>query len=1826
VFFINNLSKILFFMTRILRFLLIAAVAWPLWQPAAAQNAVATSGNGAKESLMRPKPTNLEMVVTECEEKSDPIHKQDVSVKSHTENLSKTVCDGSDGSTTTTNKYVPINGYYLERTGTYGQMIYPASALGLQKGDVITKITFYGNSEFTGTSTLWSSGSALNTNVTLRLGKTTETAITSSTVTTNRSGATEVFTGTIPGSANDYSVTFTFTNDYTYDGDNLIVDLYRNDGSNYTNNNYAWYGVSSSSGSSYYHYSNTTSGASFLPKMTIYYTRVVPDPYEATFEGNGEFGKVVVNQTGRATFTVTNTGANPFTPVVTLTGDQEFSVRSNGYGDLDPGVSRFYLVTFAPTELGTYSGTITLTAEESEAAVINSSILLSGTGSETKDQAVGEGSDEETLPVNLYYMETANHGQIIYLASDLNLTSGTLIKKITFHANGNLQDKNGGTSSSLVTLKIGETTQSTYSSAEFLTTNDFTNGFASTSGTNIYTGTNTVTFEFSGDGYEYQGGNLVVDASCAAGGTYTLESLKWLGVNKTTNVGVLQYSSNDASLKTFLPWITIDCVPGEIKGRDNELVVLDPDDWNDFSYDWYMDGNTANEKHTNTLGDEDPATEPDQIIAMLREVYMNPNIPGNKKRGFTETGRDDHDNKVLYTGVGELERTGTGQSGARFVDTFGWNIPSTEPIIYNTYTDDNNYTWHVWKMDQYEYEPTDEGLTLLLIEMKDNFTLTDIKDDNGTVVFPALTFDSSLTGYAQLREYISKTIKSARIIKNAKRTGSGLDAGTLFKIDCKKLNKFYLIAKGQLAMFHSMRDTWKSGHFEVDPCYNYCTNYSDVDRYVDPGVDPDYSYYFFLGHMFEQFSPSLSQNAGETTGAKDDIYQDLINMHSFGVIHDCPNVPYVGHHFMMYGADSKSEDCQDVTDMMLFVPDYRMMDWEKRGTKNSNNLFIQDYFRYNAVMQPTMGLYVIRQNEITPTTEADDYYMLNLNWVTNLDNFLPSDQQEFELLEVVVNDTTGVESYVPVYYMNEQGKYTDAAGNEVDEANKVPIVLTMSPGREKNYPNVYVKRENASKQVTYAIRGRDVTIENGVKKHFLSLQISNRQSYIIPGTDPTELVLLKDATHYSRFDAERVRNAYSNKIVMNNSVDGMKQSVLESNNVQMAISRVAQVPAGSTAGVSTDPVTIATITFNPSAKEYTVQMANQAVSADSNKDPETEFPVCADGSIAGYHANNGGTVQGNGSWTGTYYVTDDNIDLGKLEIFDNFVQAIPNDNTHPFGYIYNVTTTYPCPSTPTSVYMSVLDVASTINAGNPVYYANTWNDGDTEAQKLWVKGVNMDDNNILFKFTPVKDNIIFVRMDPAVENEGNEPNWGLKWNQSPDLRTSGNMGKTYYIHNDDYIWDMSGGWSGDITADNAHGNTFRIPIYKTSSQINGSFAQTAVEDDTEGTLGLVDGELPTNFEFGVGVQYISKTEILRYDTYRWPEGDPRYSVASADGDDEQDLPPTGLAMNQGEYYSISMNPDTDNETNGQVTVSSGSGTATFVDEVPAASSDAGAYIYAPIVEAFSGRGEGDYNSYGGPLQSAAVGKLNAGVTPPDPRDDEDGYMSRYNWTDGDGNKYAYYKVTLTVSQKDVPEGYQLYKVRAWRQVENAASVLGEEYEALNSRMGANVKFVDVTFDTTKETAAAQRAIDAATDELGAEEDHITVHNPQTDTDVTINFNAGTFGARKVGNPSNEEGVIEQLDMNFKVRMYFTRLANLTTTRDAASGKDDKFYIVEQEIPFTLNSDNIITGVENMNISREVVGVKYYNVAGIESDKPFQGVNIVVTRYSDGSTTTTKILK
>ena len=58
----------------------------------------------------------------------------------------------------------------------------------------------------------------------------------------------------------------------------------------------------------------------------------------------------------------------------------------------------------------------------------------------------------------------------------------------------------------------------------------------------------------------------------------------------------------------------------------------------------------------------------------------------------------------------------------------------------------------------------------------------------------------------------------------------------------------------------------------------------------------------------------------------------------------------------------------------------------------------------------------------------------------------------------------------------------------------------------------------------------------------------------------------------------------------------------------------------------------------------------------------------------------------------------------------------------------------------------------------------------------------------------------------------------------------------------------------------------------------------------------------------------------------------------------------------------------------------------------------------------------------------------------------------------------------------------------------------------------------------------------------------------------------------------------------------------------------------------VRDEHIATGVEDVNAEKTVAGVIYYNLLGTASDSPFEGVNVVVTTYTDGTKSSKKILK
>jgi hypothetical protein len=101
---------------------------------------------------------------------------------------------------------------------------------------------------------------------------------------------------------------------------------------------------------------------------------------------------------------------------------------------------------------------------------------------------------------------------------------------------------------------------------------------------------------------------------------------------------------------------------------------------------------------------------------------------------------------------------------------------------------------------------------------------------------------------------------------------------------------------------------------------------------------------------------------------------------------------------------------------------------------------------------------------------------------------------------------------------------------------------------------------------------------------------------------------------------------------------------------------------------------------------------------------------------------------------------------------------------------------------------------------------------------------------------------------------------------------------------------------------------------------------------------------------------------------------------------------------------------------------------------------------------------------------------------------------------------------------------------------------------------------------------------------------------------------------------------EQLDTQTKVRDFY-KSQTISSDGTSVIEEGDNLFPFEVSWKATISDDpiQVVTGVESVRSNSEVMGVTYYNVTGLSSDRPFEGVNIVVTRYSDGSTSTAKRL-
>ena len=94
--------------------------------------------------------------------------------------------------------------------------------------------------------------------------------------------------------------------------------------------------------------------------------------------------------------------------------------------------------------------------------------------------------------------------------------------------------------------------------------------------------------------------------------------------------------------------------------------------------------------------------------------------------------------------------------------------------------------------------------------------------------------------------------------------------------------------------------------------------------------------------------------------------------------------------------------------------------------------------------------------------------------------------------------------------------------------------------------------------------------------------------------------------------------------------------------------------------------------------------------------------------------------------------------------------------------------------------------------------------------------------------------------------------------------------------------------------------------------------------------------------------------------------------------------------------------------------------------------------------------------------------------------------------------------------------------------------------------------------------------------------------------------------------------------------YWTPNANGAPRRVDVAPNTDGMETIPAYIVYPLNAgenaNGTVTDVTEVNVEKKVVNVRYFNVMGMESEQPFDGINIIVTSYSDGSRSAIKVLK
>ncbi len=427
-----------------------------------------------------------------------------------------------------------------------------------------------------------------------------------------------------------------------------------------------------------------------------------------------------------------------------------------------------------------------------------------------------------------------------------------------------------------------------------------------------------------------------------------------------------------------------------------------------------------------------------------------------------------------------------------------------------------------------------------------------------------------------------------------------------------------------------------------------------------------------------------------------------------------------------------------------------------------------------------------------------------------------------------------------------------------------------------------------------------------------------------------------------------------------------------------------------------------------------------------------------------------------------------------------------------------------------------------------------------------------------------------------------------------------------------------------------------VPVHHTASVADGYYTETEVKNDTVRKLKLdvMSADLQMNLSATNSAAYYysvlsSNTVMPKIDT------DSTYFVSNLQNDNfvYQEMftrsDQRGHRYNAGEHH--------------------------FYDSIPAVGTyDGSSYkTYVPFItsraeERYYFADDSLHNTYGSPVWATAVGKvanLSADAQP------QQGWNTTWKVKVGE--------------EEETCRLYMLDQVKAdgYLPKEGVTNIEYEPYMFrifVESENGKLRHFQTVTDENGNDVIAAKEGSTTGpwcvwSEYIEFDEDGNIKQDPNNGVEFTTSNNGViTFKKNKVDRPggsnngsnnqpwnqddnnaifgavdalASEGATIDAKNLTVYVRFYYR-----STGKPIEAGRFMLRADGEKETPMFHASEGAAqakqtpTAVSEIRYHGEVVSTTYYNIQGMESDKPFDGVNIVVTRYSDGATSISKVVR